>query len=132
MHAQSCLTLCTARTVAHQAPLSMGLSRQEYWSGLPFSTSGDLPDTGIEPVFPQVPACRQILYSCKQETSLKVSVEAVSISETLGPLSSLSRQTCYILQYFQKTHASVYNTVWKLLYRLALNTWKFTEKNETL
>ena len=36
-------------TVAHQAPLSMGLSRQEYWSGLPFLTSGDLPDPGIEP-----------------------------------------------------------------------------------
>ena len=36
-------------TVAHQAPLSMGFSRQEYWSGLPFSSPGDLPDPGIEP-----------------------------------------------------------------------------------
>ena len=33
-----------------QAPLSMGFSRQEYWSGLPFPPSGDLPDSGIEPV----------------------------------------------------------------------------------
>ena len=33
----------------HQAPLSMGFSKKEYWSGLPFSSSGDLPDTGIEP-----------------------------------------------------------------------------------
>ena len=40
----------TRWTVARQAPLSMGLSRQEYWSGLPFSTSGDLSDPGIEPV----------------------------------------------------------------------------------
>ena len=36
-------------TVVHQAPLSMGLSRQESWSGLPFPSSGDLPDSGIEP-----------------------------------------------------------------------------------
>ena len=36
-------------TVARQAPLSMGLSLQEYWSGLPFPTPGDLPDPGIKP-----------------------------------------------------------------------------------
>ena len=36
-------------TVAHQAPLSMEFSRQEYWSGLPFPSPGDLPDLGIEP-----------------------------------------------------------------------------------
>ena len=36
-------------TVAHQAPLSMGFSRQEYWSGLPCPSPGDLPDPGIEP-----------------------------------------------------------------------------------
>ena len=36
-------------TVARQAPLSMGASRQEYWSGLPCSPPGDLPDQGIEP-----------------------------------------------------------------------------------
>ena len=38
----------TPWTVAHQAPLSMGFSRQEYWSGLPFPPPGDLPDAGIE------------------------------------------------------------------------------------
>ena len=38
----------TPQTIAHQAPLSMGFLRQEYWSGLPFPSSGDLPDTGIE------------------------------------------------------------------------------------
>ena len=37
-------------TVAHQAPLSMGFSRQEYWSGLPCPAPGDLPDPGIKPV----------------------------------------------------------------------------------
>ena len=39
----------TPWTVAHQSPKSMGFSRQEYWSGLPFSFPGDLPDPGIEP-----------------------------------------------------------------------------------
>ena len=36
-------------TVAHHAPLCMNFSRQEYWSGLPFPTPGDLPNPGIEP-----------------------------------------------------------------------------------
>ena len=43
-------------TVAHQAPLSMGFSRQEYWSGLPFPSPGDLPDPGIEPRSPELQA----------------------------------------------------------------------------
>jgi len=42
--------------VAHQAPPSMGFFRQEYWSGLPFPSPGDLPDTGIEPRFPTLQA----------------------------------------------------------------------------
>ena len=39
----------TQWTVALQAPLSMGFSRQEYWGGLPFPSPGDLPKSGIEP-----------------------------------------------------------------------------------
>ena len=42
----------TLWTVAHQTPLSIGFSRQEYWNVLPFSPSGDLPDLGIEPGSP--------------------------------------------------------------------------------
>ena len=42
----------TPWTVAHQAPPSMEFSRQEYWSGLPFASPGDLPNPGIEPRFP--------------------------------------------------------------------------------
>ena len=46
---QSCLTPCNSMDcVAHQAPLSMEFSRQEYWSRLPFPSPGDLPDRGIE------------------------------------------------------------------------------------
>ena len=50
--AKSCLTLCNLWTVAHQAPLSMGFPKQEYWSGLPFPSPGDPPDPGIEPLSP--------------------------------------------------------------------------------
>ena len=47
-----CPTLVTPWTVARHAPLSMGFSRQEYWSGLPFPSPGDLLDPGIEPRYP--------------------------------------------------------------------------------
>ena len=46
--AQSCLTLCNPTDRSHQAPLSTGFSRQEYWRGLPCPPPGDLPDPGIE------------------------------------------------------------------------------------
>ena len=46
----------TPWTIAHQAPLSMGFSRQEYWSRLPFPSPGDLPDPGIKPASPAL-AC---------------------------------------------------------------------------
>ena len=44
---KSCPTLVTWWTVAHQTPLSMGFSRQEYWNGLPFYSPGDLPNPGL-------------------------------------------------------------------------------------
>ena len=53
---KSCLSLATPCTIACQAPLSMGFSRQEYWSGLPFPSPGDLPDPGIEPRSPTLQA----------------------------------------------------------------------------
>ena len=57
---QSCLTLCDP-----QAPLSVGCSGKEYWSGLPFPTAGDLPDPGFEPKsLPSSYIGRQILYHC--------------------------------------------------------------------
>ena len=46
----------TPWTIARQATLSMGFSRQEYWSGLPFPTPGDLPNQGIEPASLASPA----------------------------------------------------------------------------
>ena len=45
-------SFATPWTVTHQAPLSMGFPDQEYWSGLPFPSPGDLPDPGMEPTSP--------------------------------------------------------------------------------
>ena len=52
MHAQLRLTLYLMNCIAHQAPLSMRFSMQEYWSGLPFPSPGYLLDPGIEPASP--------------------------------------------------------------------------------
>ena len=57
----------TLWTMACQAPLSMRFSRQEYWSGLPFPSPGDLPDSGIEPGYPTL---KQILYHLSHQGSL--------------------------------------------------------------
>ena len=59
----------TPWTVAHQAPPSMKFSRQEYWSGLPFPSPGDLPDPGIEP---RSPTSQQMLYRLSQRLDLRV------------------------------------------------------------
>ena len=50
--AKSGLTFCDPMDCNPQAPLSMGFPRQEYWSGLPFPSLGDLPDPGIKPTSP--------------------------------------------------------------------------------
>ena len=54
--AKSCPTLATPWTIACQGPLSVVFSRQEYWSGLPFPSPGDLPNPGIKPGSPALQA----------------------------------------------------------------------------
>ena len=75
--AQSCQTLAIPSTVAHQAPQSMGFSRQEYWSGLHFLLQGIFPTQGSNPGFPH---CRQVLYRLShQELDLTPEIQAVTI-----------------------------------------------------
>ena len=73
MHSQSLSNVWLLRppwTIASQASLSMGLLRQEYWSGLPFPAPGDLLDWGIEPMFPALAgssfsdSCCSVTQSC--------------------------------------------------------------------
>ena len=65
--AQSYPTLGDPWTVAHQAPLSMGFSRQEYWSGLPCPPPGIFPTQGSNPGLPH---CKQILHHLSHQGSL--------------------------------------------------------------
>ena len=53
----------TPWTVACQAPLSMGFSKQDYWNGLPFPLPGDLPDPGIEPTSLMSPEFQDIFFT---------------------------------------------------------------------
>ena len=69
---QSCLTLCDLTDYTHQAPLSMGFSRQEHWSGLPYPPLGYLPDPGIKPTPLTIGACKEnfiSVYFCHSKSS---------------------------------------------------------------
>ena len=57
-HAQHVQLIAIPRTLSHQAPLSVGLSKQECWSGLPFPPPGDLPDPGTDLVSLVSPALK--------------------------------------------------------------------------
>ena len=74
MHAkslQSCPTLCDPWTAAHQAPLSMGFSRQEYWSGLSFPSPGDRPNPGIKPRSPELQADSLVAQTVKHLPTIR-------------------------------------------------------------
>ena len=81
----------TPWTVAYQAPPSMGFSRQEYWSGVPFPSPGDLPNTGIE-------HCRQMLYRLSHQGSPSLK----EIMPNFSPLEMLT-MTKYMKYGFQDT-----------------------------
>ena len=71
----------TPWTVAHQAPLSLGFSRQEHWSGLPWPSAGDLLNPGIEPRSPALQAD-----SGKPCVSKVLTTEIVAIIRSFGGL----------------------------------------------
>ena len=71
----------TLWTGAHQAPLSMGLSRQEYWSGLPYPSLGDLLDSGIEPSLLYLLHWQVVLY---EQHHLRRPRRNISILKTKG------------------------------------------------
>ena len=69
----SCTQLClTPWSIALQGPLSMGLSRQEHWNGLPFSSPGDLPDPGIKPTSLMSPALAGRFFTINATVDLKL------------------------------------------------------------
>ena len=76
MYAQSCPALCDPMDCSLSVPLSMEFSRQEYWSGLPFPTPGDLPDPEIKPASLASPALASKFFttSATQEAQMCVCV----------------------------------------------------------
>ena len=83
---QWCLTLCDPRTIALLAPLSIGFSRQEYWSGLPFPSLGDLPDPGIQPL-PWVGVLWPLSLASKAEEEIRIICAHALILLALSTLS---------------------------------------------
>ena len=100
----SCVWLfVTPWTVAYQAPLSMEFSRQEYWSGLPFPSPGDLPNPGIEPgspalqadTLPSEPPGNQFFESGGQSIGVSASTSVLPMNiQDWSPLDSLVASPC--------------------------------------
>ena len=96
----SFLTPCT---IARQAPLSMGFSRPEYWSGLPCPPLRDLPNPGVKP---RSPLCRRILYCLSHQGSPRI-LEWVAYPFSRGsfqPRNQTSMQILYHLSYQGSPH----------------------------
>ena len=78
-HVQLFVTLWT---IAHQAPLSMGFSRQEYWSGLPCPPPGHLPDPGIKPISLMSPALASRFFTTSTAREAHADVFGATKSQT--------------------------------------------------
>ena len=99
-HTHVCMLSCfrlfeTLWTLARQAPLSMGFSRQEYWSVLPRPPPGDLPDPGLEPRFPRLQAdclpCESTgKQACVSSPGQVACLALIVISSTFSSSKSLS------------------------------------------
>ena len=81
----------TSWTVAHQAPLSMGFPRQEYWSGFPFLPPGDLPNAGIESTSPAFPVLAGRFFATLEAQAL-----IYSWSESLFRFSATSNRKTWM------------------------------------
>ena len=134
MWAQLCLTLCDPMNVAHQAPLSMGFLRQEYWSGLPFLSPGDLPNPGIEPTSPALLVdslpivCHwesQMLYTWGWQTS---STEGQPIN-MLGFLLQDAKSWLYCSYLYNKKEKCLQIFYWK---KSKYNDWEQSFWGEVL
>ena len=117
--AQSCPTV-TPWTVAPQAPLSMGFSRQEYWSELPCPSPGNLPDPGIKPASPTSPALADGFFtSTTLEATYQDAVDKISCAVEFGkcfPVGSLRPVAHFIwvrniIQ--QENHLGLVFSLWK-------------------
>ena len=121
-HAQSLSHVrlfATSWTIDHQAPPSIGFPRQEYWSGLPLPSPGDLPDPGIKLISPARVCCvgRQILYRLSHLRSPAL-IECVEKKHSCCSfkLSLVKGATCFLLPALRFFHVSWVTTLtqWSL------------------
>ena len=111
-HAYSFATLWT---VAHQGPLSMGFSRQEYWSDLLFPSLGDLPDPGIEPTSLASPALASGFFASGTtwEAPLTTGIPEKSLNLYVNylvpttPFTYILMILCFLKKNFKALHFSV-------------------------
>ena len=105
--AKSCPTLVTPWTVASQAPLFMGFSRQEYWSGLPFLSPAALPHPGIKPLLLASPALTGGLFTSRAPREAPLYIwevfvyliytwQCVSLNPKLLIFSPTSQAQCFL------------------------------------
>ena len=126
MHAQSlsCVSpIATPWTIAHQASLSVGISLQEYWSGLPFPSLGDLPNPGIKPGSPTLQAdalpseLPGKLYGVRKCSNFILLHVAVQFSQH-HLLKRLSLPHCIYLSPFLKNNVPIGTWVYFLAFYL--------------
>ena len=86
--------------VAHQAPLSMGLTRQQYWSGLPFPSPGDLPNPGTEPRSPALQA--DSLLTESPGNSMQIQMNVLVLRRTVVKYLGWQRCDTYTFQISNK------------------------------
>ena len=78
----------TPQTVDYQAPPSMGFARQEYWSGLPFPSPGDLPNPGIEPGSPGSPTLAGDFFTTRGTWEVVLSIATSKFNQSATELST--------------------------------------------
>ena len=101
-------------TVAYQASLSMGFSRQECWSGLPFPSPGDLPDPGIEPRSPALqadalPSEPILVWTASQNTRVDCYflLQGILLTHGLNPCLLNCRRILYLLRHCRSNETGV-------------------------
>ena len=110
---QSCPTLCNAVDCSSpQAPLSMGFSRQEYWSGLPFPSPGDLSNPGIEPRSPALQAGSLTSERPGKPTTLKSGLINFFTSIHMWKCKYIIKEKC---QGVLVLNLPTYNALWYFL-----------------
>ena len=121
---QLCPPLCDPMDcVAHQTPLSMGFSRQEYWSGLPFPSPEDCPDLGIKPQSPALQA-DSLPSEAPSESfpdSTQFSVHSLLPGTALGATRSIL--TLWILTHTRGCNCHVYDSEFQISTSSQIDLW---------